>query len=426
MLIINIARLRRLLLPAAIVAVAQAVLSCNTVFGLEDLAGRPIEDTGNAGVEETQTRLIALGATHTCASTPSWRCWGSNDSGELGDGTTSTLPRSVAGNPIPLHDGVAELSLGDAYSCARFNDRTAQCWGKNDHGALGDGTMMNRPSPTGVSSLTDVAQIAAGGLFEQDTCVLRPSPPQHSCARLFDGTVRCWGDNREGQLGDGTLMTSTTPVKVKGLEKVTAIALRRQHTCALLATGTVMCWGANANGQLGDGTAVNSSTPTPVVGLADVVQIAVGAAHTCARKRDRTVWCWGLNDYGQLGIGTAVEEHRPRQTTNLVDVVEVALGGGHSCARLLDGSVKCWGANAADQLGFKTTTACACGGTSSCAMTPEPVPGLAEVTDLALGARHTCVRVKAGGTVKCWGQNVSGQLGDGTTDGRAVPTDIKL
>ena len=164
-------------------------------------------------------------------------------------------------------------------------DGTAKCWGLGESGQRGDGTFDTFAlEPVAVSGLTGAVALAAGY--------------GHACALLADATMRCWGGNGEGELGNGTTATPGTPqpVAVSGISGATAIATGAYHTCAVLGNGTLRCWGRNGQGQLGDGTFTNSSTPVPVSGITGVAAVSGGGGHTCALLTDGTVRCWGDND----------------------------------------------------------------------------------------------------------------------------------
>lgn len=242
--------------------------------------------------------------------------------------------------------------------------------------------------------------------------------PFHSCARTSAGTVRCWGSNGLGQLGDGTTASRAAPVTVTGLTGVAQVALGESHTCARRFDGSVWCWGFNGSGQLGDGTWSDHRAPRPVMSLGERLRaesLAAGHFHTCARTDDGGVWCWGFNGAGQLGDGTRADRLAPVRVVGLppgVMVERVAAGRHHTCALLEDGTAWCWGENASGQLGDGSTADRA---------TPQRVRGVRDLVEVSLGDRHTCAR-RVEGAVFCWGANADGQLGDGTSEDRALPT----
>jgi alpha-tubulin suppressor-like RCC1 family protein len=348
----------------------------------------------------------SLGFGHTCArkGNGTLSCWGQNTFGQLGDGTTANKASAV---PVTkLGATVVEVTLGAAHTCARKEDGTLFCWGRNAYGQLGDGTTVNKASPVPVTVLgATVVEVALGS--------------GHTCARKGDGTLFCWGDNYYGQLGDGTTVDKSSPAPTKLGVNVAEVALGYRHSCARKQDGTLFCWGDNTFGRLGDGTIFNKSSPVAVAALgATVVAVALGDSHTCARKQDGTLFCWGSNEFGQLGDGTTVNKSSPVAVTALgATVAEVALGFGHTCARKQNGTLFCWGLNASGQLGDGTTV------TKS---SPVPVTALgATVVAVALGGHHSCAR-KEDGTLSCWGDNYYGQLGDGTSADKSSPVGVPL
>lgn len=236
---------------------------------------------------------------------------------------------------------------------------------------------------------------------------------EHTCAVIDDHTVRCWGDNRSGQLGDGTTTSSVQPVTVPGLTTVLTVVAGHEHTCAVLEAGTAVCWGNNGNGQLGNGTKTDSLTPVPVMGLSGIRSIHPGVATTCALTIAGRVYCWGRG--GELGDGTVNEALTPRMISSLANVAQLSVSsnGGrstniHVCGVRVDGSAFCWGANDDGQCG---------NGQQGIATTPVEVSGADNGIEIVAGGGHACLRY-TGGT-SCWGG--SQLVGDGTVERRLVP-----
>jgi alpha-tubulin suppressor-like RCC1 family protein len=230
--------------------------------------------------------------------------------------------------------------------------------------------------------------------------------------------VLCWGYNNKGQLGDGTDVSRLTPVSVVDLSTgVAAIAAGNEHTCALLIAGGVKCWGENGFGQLGDGTIVDSFSPVDVNGLpAAIASVAAGEKHTCAASIGGVVLCWGFNESGQLGDGTLATHLLPTSVASLTGTaVQVSVGKAHSCARLAGGFLECWGANFYGQVGD--------GSTSNRLVPVESSRRSGELTAIALGAEHTCAQTSRG-SLKCWGHNNRGQVGDGVPTTRLLPVGV--
>ncbi len=399
---------------------------------------------------------IAAGGSHTCALTTGGgvKCWGNNEFGQLGDGTTikSSTPVDVNG----LTNVVVAITAGDSHTCALTTGGGVKCWGNNVDGRLGDGTTTNRYTPVDVSGLSSgVSNIAAGsyhtcgltsgggmkcwgnneyGQLGDGTTIARTEPVEvsglssgvsdistglyHTCAVTTEGGAKCWGYNEASQLGDGTTIDRNTPVQVNGLTNgVSVITAGGLHTCALTSEGGVKCWGYNFYGQLGDGTPITRATPVDVSELSSgIINIALGSYHTCALTSEEGVKCWGRNDSGQLGDATITNRFNPVDTSGLISgVMTIAAGSYHTCALTSEGGVKCWGNNVNGRLGDGTTTD---------RYTPVDVNGLSSgVIAIAAGGSHTCALTSEGG-VKCWGINGTGQLGDGTIISRTVPVDV--
>jgi alpha-tubulin suppressor-like RCC1 family protein len=339
---------------------------------------------------------VIAASDHTCAVTIGGRvkCWGDNSTGGLGDGTknASSTPVDVVG----LASGVVAITAGDRYSCALTSGGAVKCWGHNDLGQLGDGTTRDRTSPVDVTGLASgVRAIDARG---EHTCALlntggvvcwgvnlngqlgngttnSSAVPvavtglasgvsaiavggEHTCALASDGGLKCWGWNATGQVGMRTIADLHTPVDVLGLGgAVSAVAAGGRHTCVLMTAGGISCWGYNEYGQLGDGTTTDSPMPVTVEGLPSGIRaITTGGNFSCALRTDGGVSCWGLNSAGQLG-GTSDLSLVPVDVPGLANGVSAVVAGFyHVCGVTGDGEVTCWGGNETGQLGIGTTS----------------------------------------------------------------------
>jgi alpha-tubulin suppressor-like RCC1 family protein len=390
---------------------------------------------------------VAAGRTHACALTANHgvRCWGGNDNGELGDGTT--LARTSPASTDVLTN-VTDIALGVAHSCALTSTGGVRCWGSNAFGELGNGSVASGVSVPTAEVITNVASMAAGDGF---TCALTKSggvrcwgdngygqlgtgggnssvPPssdalagaqavcagsKHVCALTSTGGVRCWGSNSDGQLGDGTNSNRSTPPASDVFTGAKAIACGRNVTCALTTNGSVRCWGDDSTGQLGDGADNGMrSTPPNVAALSSVQSLATGPAsdHACAITTTGSLRCWGYDSYGQTGQGPAAFYTRPVETHGVTGATGIAAGYNHNCIVTATGGVRCWGENSNGQLGDGTNT--------DRAIVPT-ADALADVVAVTGGFAHTCVLTASGG-VRCWGLNSTGQLGDGTTVARST------
>ena len=239
----------------------------------------------------------------------------------------------------------------------------------------------------------------------------------HSVALREDGTVWAWGTNPNGQLGDGTTTRRTTPVQVQNLENVTAIAAGAGHSIALREDGTVWTWGWNTRSQLGDGTIQNRHMPGQVQNLTNITAIAAGIHHSAALGENGRVWAWGTNVNGQLGDGAATAYGRsPVQVQNLMNVTDISIAahGNHSVASREGGTVWTWGQNDTGQLGD---------GTVANRRTPVQVQLLTNATAIAAGDNHS-IGLREDGTVWAWGMNAHGQLGDDTITNRSTPVQV--
>jgi alpha-tubulin suppressor-like RCC1 family protein len=350
---------------------------------------------------------LSAGFSHTCATKGSGAlyCWGANDSGQLGDGTT--VGRSIPAPVAMLGSGVAEVSASDLFTCARKTDGTVWCWGNNASGQLGDGTTDDNLIPEQVVALgANVAQISTGDLF--------------ACARKTDGTVWCWGSG--GFLGDG-VDSSLVPVQVASLgNTVVEISCGDGTSCARKADGTLFCWGSNAFGAVGDGTTIDRPTPVQVTALANnVAEVSVGDVFACAREVDNSLWCWGTGGRGELGDHGTTDHFVPMLvrpiTGGTAFGIQLSANGQHACDIDANRALLCWGSASSGEIGNNQI--------ANAIVAPVTVTSLGmTAAEVTTGVNHdTCVR-KVDGSIFCWGLNASGELGDGTTSDRHTPVQV--
>jgi alpha-tubulin suppressor-like RCC1 family protein len=336
--------------------------------------------------------------------------WGDNFRGQAGAGFRSgPLTHPVKG----VLGGVRQVAAGLNAGFALLSDGTVRAWGANGTGQLGDGTRTESPNPVRVLGLSHVTQIAASG--------------NHVIALLENGTVYAWGANYWGTLGNGTRdavegAAHPIPQQVPGLAGVVAVAAGGGDDLAVLSNGTVVGWGEDKNGQLGDGSTGTKTVPTPVRNLSGVRSVAIGGipslgGHMLALLNDGQVMVAGENNHGQLGLGDTQARRTPVPLPGLANVTSVSASVTHSLALLANGQVVSWGADADGELGYAAPQMCEA---VPCAMSPHPAP-VANASAVAAGW-HFSVAI-TGGRVLSWGANELGQLGDGSTKNTTVPVE---
>ena len=399
-------------------------------------------------------------AQHACARKTDgtlW-CWGRNDRGQLGNGSTitSATPVQVAA----LGNSVAQVATGEVHVCAMKSDGTLWCWGGNNSGQLGKGTTRDSASPVQVTNADGSPLVAMWVSARQS----------NTCARKVDGTAFCWGLNSSSQLGDGTFENRLRPTLVATIRcdcgdgicspwessdscpidcgasrcgdgKCTSdescwngnsgcladcgscagggapLSLGDYHTCSTSRGQHLVVLGPNDLGELGNGSTGLRMSPVQVAAMGtSAVQVVGGGAHTCARKSDGTLWCWGYNGDGELGNGSTTSSLSPIQVTALgASVAQVAAASVHTCARKTDGTLWCWGYNgdrrARQWLNHEEH---------------ESGPGH-RTGNLGgagrAGGLHTCA-LKTDGTLWCWGSNLNYELGDGSQTNRLIPVQV--
>ena len=304
---------------------------------------------------------------------------------------------------------ILQVAGGNKHSLILKGDGTVWAWGNNENGQLGDGTTANSSTPIQVSGLINIVAIEAGN--------------DHSVALADDGAVWAWGKNEKGQLGDGTTSNKTTPVQVSNLSDVQMITAGHNHSLAIKKDGTLWSWGSNEKGQLGIGSASQSTVPAQVLKgvttstnafLQDIAAIAGGKEHTVALKADGTVYAWGNGSNGRLGNGGTASYNTPVQVSGLTEVTMISIQGEHTMALRSNGTVWSWGKNDKGQLGDGTTTN---------RTSPVQAAGLTDVAIIAAGNNFSAV-LKNNGTVWTWGNNEKGQLGNGTNTQSNIPVQV--
>jgi alpha-tubulin suppressor-like RCC1 family protein len=320
--------------------------------------------------------------------------WGSNSTGQLGDGTGSNRPSPVS---ISGLSGVVAIAGGYYHGLAVKADGTVWAWGVNWNGQLGNGTTTTSLTPVQVSGLTGVVAVAGGY--------------SHSLALKSDGTVWAWGLNADGQLGDGTTTQRLTPVAVPGLTDVSRIAAGNAFSVAIRTEGTaagqVWSWGKNDHGQIGDGSLVSRSTPVPVNGLSGVVAVSANGSRAFAIGGDGAVWAWGED-----AVDNSTDSSSALQLSSLIGAYQVAAGVYSGAALTNDARLWAWGINNAFQLGDTSYPGHAF---------PQPVQTSADFLILVDGGASNHA-IRPDGTVWGWGSNQYGQLGDGSYTWYSTPT----
>ncbi|MET9677515.1 chromosome condensation regulator RCC1 [Streptomyces sp. NPDC006482] len=336
------------------------------------------------------------------AGTDPWvRAWGENAQGQLGNGAVLTQQTPTAVTGI-TRDDVRELSGGgggaaaaaNPFAVALLKDGTVKSWGSNATGQLGNGTTTSQSFPATVAGLSGVSEISAG--------------LNHVLA-VKGGRVLAWGSNASKQLGTGQDITNPykTPTPVQSLDQVKDVGAGCDFSVALRQDGTVWTWGSAANGRLGTGPGgpATRETPQRVLDLMDIESISVGCDHVVALTADGTVKTWGKGTEGQLGNDRIVDSDKPVDVAYVDAVARVFATSASSFAVLDDGSLAGWGKNTDRQLGD---------GTNANRTTPVVLDHLRGVQDIAGGADFTLAALDDGSVIG-WGANAVAQLGDGST-----------
>ena len=377
-------------------------------------------------------------------------CWGNNDYGQLGDGssTASSFPVPVAAGGVLAGKSLTQISAGAAHACVLDRAGAAFCWGYDGTGALGDGsTAYSSDIPVAV----DTSGVLAGKALSRIAAGYN-----HTCATDRAGAAYCWGDNSRGELGDGSTVSSSVPVAVQagGVlvgQRVTHISAAFHYTCATDRAGAGFCWGAGGDGVLGNGTTSDSSVPvgvqtTSVLAGETLTGISAGSSHVCAVDSVGHGYCWGSNANGELGDGTTTNSSVPVQVLTRGPLAHgslarrslarrslargplasgpltgrrltrISAGLFHTCALTRAGAAYCWGSGYVGELG----TGSVAGSSVPVAVYAGGVMAGTVLTRISAADTHTCATDRAGAAY-CWGANYTSQLGDDTSTERDRP-----
>ncbi|MFL2985198.1 MAG: putative Ig domain-containing protein [Candidatus Poseidoniaceae archaeon] len=365
---------------------------------------------------EAQNLSLVTGEWNTCAldSNQNVFCWGRNGNGQIGNGQTGTAACGTSGHKckdIPtatndLGSDVISLAFGHQHACGLLDTGAVKCWGRNNAGQLGtSGGDKDTPQTINLGSGRTATSIYAGG--------------HYTCAILDDTSVKCWGQNTDGQLGIGSNLNTNTPTTINTLgsgRTAVSLATAMSTVCALLDDGSVKCWGDDAYGQLGNG-GTNTDTNSPSSSAINLGSgrtakaITGGEFHFCAILDDDSIKCWGHGANGKLGTGSHADRTTPTSTSGSFATgryaVAIDAGYDHTCAILDNGQLTCWGSDSDGQLGNGATT-----GTKSSLQSSTVSLGTGRTAiSISAGGTHTCAQLD-NNELMCWGNRADGQVGD--------------
>src|SRR5688572_4290279 len=366
-----------------------------------------ISGTATLIVEQGGLFVLQVGRSHACAVALDGRafCWGGNEQGQLGDGTliNRRTPIAVAGGLA-----FATISSGDFHTCGLTTTGQAYCWGVNQFGSLGDGSRVRRLTPVPVSGGHIFASIAAGG--------------QNTCAITADNIAYCWGAGFFGANGNGSRVDALTPVTVSGGHAFASISANSQYACGVTTSGKGFCWGNGNSGRLGIGTNGIFLAPVEILGELTFTSISTGGAHACGITASGEGYCWGAGAFGRLGNGSLTTFLTPQRVAGGVVFAQISAGGAHSCGVAISGTGYCWGGPIDGSLGT---------GALLNQLTPAVVAGghtwaSIQASTTATAGSGSAFEFSCGVTVEnqtyCWGSGFFGSLGNGSTNNRGFPT----
>jgi len=350
-------------------------------------------DSDNDNIADADEIAVSISGRgdHTCIvlASGALRCWGYNADGQLGNGETTnrSVPVAVSGITDGVITDAVQISASFYHNCALRKSGQVICWGENSFGQLGDGGVVSSSTPILAQNITNPLMIQTGFTT--------------TCALTSDGLTQCWGED-------------ATPNLFENGIDAEQLAVGAYHSCFLRSPGTVSCVGVNATGQLGNGSTTPADSLVSVLNISTATDVAVGESHSCAVLQSGAIECWGANTQMQLGNGDSAPSSSPVAVVGISDAHKLSLGAFHSCALHTTGAVSCWGDNQFGQLGNATLINSG---------SPVSVSGVIDAIAISSGEDHSCAVLRSGHVV-CWGRNNVGQLGNGTTADSNVPVSV--
>lgn len=358
---------------------------------------------------------ISIGPSHGCAiASGKALCWGEALNGGLGVGTGTTDTPQIRFTPQAVLGTVTftKISVGQKMSCGLSQSGQVYCWGWGLDGMIGNGATSDQYQPTPISDAAPYLKIATS-----------VSGGWHACGiPATTGSVRCWGGNTFGQIGDGTNGAPNnrpvpTNIDLPGVQFVD-VSVGHSTTCGLTSTSQVYCWGQNIDGLFGNNSTTDSSVPLLAAGGQTFKKIAVGGNFVCGIRTDDMISCWGDDSFGQLANGAGISDSLvPQPILGGYTYRDLAVGSAHACAIDMSGITRCWGANSTGQLGDGTFT-------NRSEPTPIMPGGSSGFLKIAAGQGSTC-GLQADGQAFCWGNGQSGQLGSGSKGSNNQPNRLR-
>ncbi len=383
------------------IAVLAAVIAGSFGAGSNTLAyDQEFQPTNFFAQEQTASNVVvdvALGETHTCALVNDGSVWCWGSNSVGEAGFEASDEQILYPAKVDLIGEVVDIEAGSLHTCALIDDGSVWCWGENSNGQLGNGTFSNSDGPTRVDTEVRFTTISAGG---------------SSCGIDTSSEVWCWGHVSSEEGWD----YSSKPQKVQDLSGVTKLSVGGSHVCAVNDENGLFCWGANNQGQLGNGSRDGDGAPIPVPIQSNVAQVSAGGDYTCVVLMDKRAGCWGVNSSFQLGNGNRKPVVSLTVNKLLGPSQVVSAGNLGSCSLKVTKRLWCWGKNESGQAGI---------GRTSPALIARPSQVITKIKFQAVerGNYHTCA-ISLTGKLFCWGNNYYGSVGDGTTVNRSIPTAV--